>query len=175
MKKAMLLIAALMFAFGANAAIVTVDEAFISNATFDSVINKDASLVFAEAGTEGGPSIITDDMSVLEEDTAVDVDWSVNPDLSATILNAFSEGDFDSDFNTSSTGTDILTTSFLLADETYLFDMAGFERDVLKPDLSMKAVFVPTALWLFVPALIGFFGLRRIATAIVAARSGLLR
>ena len=57
----------------------------------------------------------------------------------------------------------------LLAGVTYFFDISGVSGGTpLTATLSISAVPVPAALFLFAPALLGFLGLRRKATALVA-------
>ena len=60
-------------------------------------------------------------------------------------------------------------TAILTAGSFFGVDILNATSDVLKYDLSISAVPVPAALWLFAPALMGFFGLRRKAQKTAAA------
>ncbi len=64
---------------------------------------------------------------------------------------------------------DFIFTAILTAGSYFAVDILNATSGILKYDLSISAVPVPAALWLFAPALLGFFGLRRQARKTVVA------
>ena len=172
MKKAMLFMIALLFSFGAHAASISIDATGSSGVTTQPT-----------TGTNTGwPSTgityyINSDTPVITANifsdiaTAVKVSWSVVSNGAATAT-------------ATQDGSDVKTfTGFGYSYITSLLGGANNPITVALKDinplisgttvvgLNVSAVPVPAALWLFAPALLGFFGLRRKSSsqALVAA------
>lgn len=168
MKKAMLFCIALLFSVGANAASLNITTAGSINATQEvdltnnSTVLAGGTVASASNDWESYFNVSTD------VDTPVKIEWSFNPVsnlISATLGIWEIGGGFSQYFDI--TG-DFSFTAFLMAGKTYGIDIYDASSNVLKYDLSVSAVPVPAALFLFAPALLAFFGLRRKAQAVAA-------
>ena len=177
MKKAMLFCIALLFSVGANAATLNLSTVVSLGGATQSIDLNNNSTVLA-GGTVSTSGVWTSLFEVTTDvDTPVKAQWSFNPtsSLSSAQL-AFglltgSGGGYavggPTNFNI--TG-DFIFTAILTAGSFFGVDIFNATSDVLKYDLSISAVPVPAALWLFAPALMGFFGLRRQARKTAIAR-----
>ncbi len=162
MKKAMLFFAALLFSVSVNAAslnLVTFENDVNTNATnlfttSDSVQAISASSVLGAGAFEVG--------HVIESavDTWVNIEWSFNKKVNLLSASISKGGDFV--LVQPVTGEGISFNFLLLAGQQYFFDIVGEALgQPLTTTLTVSAVPIPAALWLFAPALMGFFGLRR--------------
>lgn len=162
MKKAMLFFAALLFSINVNAAslnLVQFENDVNTNSTnlfttFDSVQAISTSSVNGSGFFEVGHIIES------AVDTWVNIEWSFNKKVN--LLSASISKGEDFVLVQPVTGEGISFSFLLLAGQTYFFDIAGQALgQPLTTTLTVSAVPVPAALWLFAPALMGFFGLRR--------------
>jgi hypothetical protein len=169
MKKAMLFIVSMLFAVSVNAATLSLSTAGSSAGTSQSVsgVLNNGDLAVGSGETSGGQWYSLFDLTT-DVDTMAKIEWSFNPEsaVDEATLAIGSEEDFGylALFNVAG---DFVTTFFLEAGKTYWIDFASVVSTALSYDLSVAAVPVPAALWLFGPALLGLFGLRR--KAVVAA------
>ena len=166
MKKAMLFVVALMFSVGVNAATLSFDTAGASNATQKVDVSSGTTVLGGGVVTEGtDPSDTWQSFFNLSssEDTYVKIEWSFNPESNFT--NAQLGFTAEADYPVYTTLIDITGdysfVMFLEAGVNYAVDILNASRDVFKYDVSVSAVPVPAALFLFAPALLGFLGLRR--------------
>lgn len=162
MKKAMLFFAALLFSVSVNAA--SLDLVNFSNdvntntknlyTVFDSDQAASSSIVLEEGEFEVGHSIQS------AVDAWVNIEWSFNQKGNLGLASISKGEDFV--LVQPVTGEGISFNFLLLAGQTYFFDIVGEALGKpLTSTLTVSAVPIPAALWLFAPALMGFFGLRR--------------
>jgi len=163
MKKVMLLVVGILFAGSASSASLTLSEDGVSGASQDvSEFNNNGALATGGGGTDGSETWASAFGLTTTEDTMANVLWTFNPEAnlqSATVgIGSDSVDDYIQTWNI--TGNFLF--SFLFeADEYYWVDIFNAESNGLEYDVSVSAVPVPAALFLFAPALLGFFGLRR--------------
>ncbi|MEC9412458.1 MAG: hypothetical protein VX829_07245 [Pseudomonadota bacterium] len=165
MKKAMLFVVALLFSVSVNAATLSMSTA---GSSFDQDVDvSNGSVVLGGGTVSEGPGTWFSQFDVsTDADTAVKVEWSFNPTSSlAGATLRFNNGvDGIQLFNI--TG-DFSFTAMIYQGYTAWVDIIDATRNVFKYDVSVSAVPVPAALFLFAPALLGFLGLRR-KTAVAA-------
>lgn len=160
MKKAMLFFMTLFFSISASAASLNLTTAGSSGATQDVSLNNN-NIVLAD-GTVDEPNTNWSSFFDLSTDqnTPVRIVWSFNPEanLSSATIALFELGgpvleqfDITSDFS---------FTTMIMAGVNYGLDIFNASSDELKYDVSVSAVPVPAALFLFAPALLGLLGLR---------------
>lgn len=163
MKKAMLFIVALMFSVGVNAATLHLSMAGAGFASQD-VDTASGSTVLGGGAVSEGPGTWFSQFNLYsEEDTYVKIEWSFNPksNFTSAQLGFTSESDYPFYTTLIDITGDYSFTVFLAAGVNYAVDIINATRDVFKYDVSVSAVPVPAALFLFAPALLGFLGLRR--------------
>ncbi|PHS69263.1 MAG: hypothetical protein COB23_06480 [Methylophaga sp.] len=167
MKKVMLFAIALLFSVNASAASINVvnDDVFGSAAFLGTAFNDTSSVVSNAVATEGEFEVLYS--AVTDVNTWAIVEWTFNP---STTL-AWADLAFDSTvsgfvpfFETVSGA--FATYVYLEALEIYFFDIIGESLGNLGVTMTVTAVPVPAALFLFVPALLGLFGLRRRVTSV---------
>ncbi|GLP99629.1 MAG TPA: hypothetical protein EYM37_08870 [Methylophaga aminisulfidivorans] len=164
MKKAMLFVVALLFSVGVNAATLSMSGA---GSSFDQDVDvSNGSVVLGGGTVSEGPGTWFSYFDVsTDSDTAVKIEWSFNPTSSlAGATLRFYNGVEEKLFNI--TG-DFSFTAMIYQGYTAWVDIKDATRNVFKYDVSVSAVPVPAALFLFAPALLGFLGLRR-KTAVAA-------
>ena len=174
MKNAMLFCIALLFSVGANAATLTLSTVGSSGATQSIDLNNNSTVL--AGGTVANSGVWESLFDVQTDvDTPVKVEWSFNPtnslsnaQLAFGLLTGPGGGYVGAPTIFNITG-DFIFTAILTAGSFFGVDIFNATSDVLKYDLSISAVPVPAALWLFAPALMGFFGLRRKALKTAAA------
>ena len=160
MKKVMLLVVGMLLSFGASAATLSLTTAGSSNATQEvSAVVNNGPVAIGSGETAGGNWYSDFDLTT-DVDTSAVVEWSFNPESAVSqaelsiwddgirVIQEFVAGDF-------------ITSIFLQAGHTYWVDFTSVASTALSYDISVSAVPVPAALFLFAPALLGFFGLRR--------------
>jgi hypothetical protein len=168
MKKAMLFIVSMLFAVSVNAATLSLSTAGSSLGTSQSVsgVLNNGDLAVGSGETSGGQWSSLFDLTT-DTDTTAKVEWSFNPESAVTsaelAIGAYGYGYL----ATFDVVGDFVTNFFFEAGKTYWIDFKSVVSTALSYDLSVAAVPVPAALWLFGPALLGLFGLRR--KAVVAA------
>jgi hypothetical protein len=166
MKKAMLFLVALMFSVGVNAATLTLTGIGSSGATQSVDVNNNSTVLAGGTVSEVGNWFSQFDLTS-DTSTNVKVEWSFNPFTAltgATVV--FGEitgpnGIFLPGAQTFDITADFSFTAFLAAGVYYGLDIINATSNILKYDVSVSAVPVPAALFLFAPALLGFLGLRR--------------
>ncbi|MDF1688919.1 MAG: hypothetical protein P1U35_04855 [Cycloclasticus sp.] len=163
MKKVMLLIVGLMFAGSVSAAsldLSTFDQDVATNASNISITNTSVSAVSFNDITAAGAFDLGHHI-VAAVDQWVEVEWSFNKAINLTSASISKGGSFA--LVESITGAGAVFTMFLMSGVDYYFDISGVSAgNPLTATLSIvSAVPVPAALFLFAPALLGFFGLRR--------------
>jgi hypothetical protein len=175
MKNAMLFCIALLFSVSANAATLSLSTVGSSGATQEISLNNNSTVLAGGTVANSGTWESLFDVKT-DVDTPVKVEWSFNP--SGSLDNAqlafgevsgpggFYLGGGPTIFNITN---DFIFTAILTAGSFFGVDILNATSGVLKYDLSISAVPVPAALWLFAPALMGFFGLRRKALKTAAA------
>lgn len=172
MKKAMLFVVSMLFAVGVNAASLNLStfnqDVASANVTNLSLINlATGASSFNQVSGAGQFSIGHEVVSVVDQ--AVNVEWTFNQQANLVSGDISKGGDFD--LVQAVTGAGYNFNILLLAGVTYFFDIVGVSAgDPLFANLTISAVPVPAALWLFAPAVLGFFGLRRkaVSTAVAA-------
>jgi hypothetical protein len=160
MKKVMFLIVGMLLSANASAATLSLTTAGTLNASQEvSAVVNNGPVAIGSGETTGG-SWWSDFNLTTDEDTSAVVEWSFNPESAVSqaelsiwddgvrIIQEFVAGDF-------------ITSVFLQAGHTYWVDFTSVTSTALSYDISVSAVPVPAALFLFAPALLGFFGLRR--------------
>ncbi len=175
MKKVMLFIASMLFAVSASAATLTLTSLSPNGAVTwspDSVVSGTASRAGSEA-IDNNWGITTDQTtnSVFNFGFARLINGastSINVDNAGYELRDSTTALIASDFSLNALGFKF--GALLTAGNSYFLnifgDATGFNPTTTL--LSVQAVPVPAALFLFAPALLGFLGLRRKATALVA-------
>ena len=174
MKKAMLFCIALLFSVSANAATLSLSTVGSNGATQSIDLNNNSTVL--AGGTVAASGVWESLFDVTTDvDTPVRVEWSFNPSSSLSSAQlAFGlitgpGGAYVGAPTIFNITGDFVFTAFLTAGSYFAVDIFNATSNVLKYDLSISAVPVPAALWLFAPALMGFFGLRRQARKAVAA------
>jgi hypothetical protein len=166
MKKAMLFLVALMFSVGVNAATLTLTGIGSSGATQSVDVNNNSTVLaggtVGEVGNWNSQFDLTSDTA-----TNVKIEWSFNPFTALTGATVkFGEITGPNGIYLPGAQTFVITgdfsfTAFLAANVFYGLDIIDAASNILKYDVSVSAVPVPAALFLFAPALLGFLGLRR--------------
>ncbi|HEC73383.1 MAG TPA: hypothetical protein ENI26_03305 [Methylophaga aminisulfidivorans] len=166
MKKAMLFAVALLFSVGANAASLGL-TGIGSNGASQNVDVNNNSVVLA-GGTVGETSVWSSLFDLTTDtDTNVNIEWSFNPFKALTgaqiVFGQISgpNGYYLPGSQVFDITGDFSFTAFLTEGLFYGLDIINASSSVLKYDLSVSAVPVPAALFLFAPVLLGFLGLRR--------------
>ena len=174
MKNAMLLCIALLFSVSANAATLSLSTVGSSGATQSIDLNNNSTVLAGGTVASSGAWESLFDVTT-DVDTPVRIQWSFNP---STSLNAAQlafglvsgpGGNYVGTPTIFNITGDFVFTALLTAGSFFAVDILNATSGVLKYDLSISAVPVPAALWLFAPALRGFFGLRRKANKMAAA------
>jgi hypothetical protein len=166
MKNAMLFCIALLFSVGANAATLDLSTVSSSGASQEVTVNNNSTVLAGGTVSSSGTWESLFDV-VSDSDTPVRVEWSFNPSNSlANAQLAFGEisgpgGIFVGAPTIFNITGDFIFSAILTAGTFYGVDIFNATSGILEYDLSISAVPVPAALWLFAPALMGFFGLRR--------------
>ena len=175
MKKVMFLIVGLLFAGSASAASLNLSQ-FEQDVSSTNVLNTSIGFdsVSAESFTkaESAGDFTIGHLITSNVDQSVKVTWTFNdPDNLVDGSGFIGLGNQLLDGNGVLLGSAILTAvtgagySFILsltANTTYFLDMVGTASALpLTSTLTVSAVPIPAALFLFAPALLGFFGLRR--------------
>jgi len=174
MKKVMFLIVGMLFAASVNAATITIvnDQVDVNapvsgvspshdpaGMTFTLYNNPDTD-TWADGDFHIGTAVTTDTTG----DYAVEWTFNQANDFSGGYIsqgeNSFAEGYGIADYPQAISGAYSYIIS-LVAGNTYFFDILGHGTDGLNVTLTVGAVPIPAALFLFAPALLGFFGLRR--------------
>ena len=164
MKKVMLLVVGMFFAMSASAATLTWDEDFNPDFTYS---GPGSSIGASETYSEVGAIAHLDSLQF-----SVDVDTQVNSFVSTFLGSQFDvksvslDGNFFTDLGPQ--GPQGFTNVWALIGGAYL--TAGIHSLVVdiasvsgagQLNVQVSAVPIPAALFLFAPALLGFFGLRR--------------
>ena len=174
MKNAMLFCIALLFSVSANAATLSLSTVGSSGATQSIDLNNNSTVLAGGTVASSGAWESLFDVTT-DVDTPVRIQWSFNP---STSLNAAQlafglvsgpGGNYVGTPTIFNITGDFVFTALLTAGSFFAVDILNATSGVLKYDLSISAVPVPAALWLFAPALMGFFGLRRKANKMAAA------
>ena len=160
MKKVMFLLVGLLFAAGYNAASISLTTAGADNATQEvSGLVNNGPVALGSGETAGGNwfSLFN---ATTDIDTQFAVEWTFNPEsaVETAELAIWEDGSLLSSWFVSG---DFKTSLFMFAESEYWIDFKSVMSSALSYDLSVSAVPVPAALFLFAPALLGFFGLRR--------------
>ena len=163
MKKAMLFVVALMFSVGVNAATLTLEKGGSFNATQEVNVSPGSTVLGGGYVTEGEEPTDTwysyFNLSS-DENTSVKIEWSFNPEFNFTV-GTLAFGVLGGSTTLIDITGDFSFTAMLTGGVTYVVDIFDASMDVFKYDVSVSAVPVPAALFLFAPALLGFLGLRR--------------
>ena len=159
----MLFITALLLSVSVNAATLTFWTDTASNAS-QSVDVASGSTVLGGGVVSEGPGTWASLFNLSSDvDTYATIEWSFNPTAKFTAAKlGFTPFGTLPAYNTlfDITG-DTSFTVFLAAGVNYAVDILDATRNVFKYDVSVSAVPVPAALFLFAPALLGLLGLRR--------------
>lgn len=169
MKKAMLFFAALLFSINVNAA--SLDLLDFSNDVNTNATNLfttfDTAQAISTSSINGAGAFEVGHQIVSAVDALVNIEWSFNKQVNLASASISKGGNFV--LVQPVTGEGINFNFLLLAGQTYFFDIVGEALgQPLTTTLTVSAVPVPAALWLFAPALMGFFGLRRKAQVATA-------
>ena len=167
MKNAMLFCIALLFSVSASAATLNLSTVSANGGANQEVTVNNNSTVLAGGTVSSAGSWESLFDVVTNVDTPVRVEWSFNPSTSLQSaqlvfgqVNGFGGGFIGPTTIFNITG-DFIFTAVLTAGAVFGVDIINATSGILEYDLSISAVPVPAALWLFAPALMGFFGLRR--------------
>jgi len=159
MKKVMFMIVGMLFAVSVNAATITITDGggdgFFASGTPNGFPGASAVSSIGQ-----NPNLSLDHSFSVNVDTTGNyrIEWDINPDGS------FSTADFMNPFGANAIGTTVdFVTTILLTQGDHIFSIANAMTGSLGGNirLSVSAVPIPAALFLFAPALLGFFGLRR--------------
>lgn len=163
MKKAMLFLVALMFSVGVNAATLSLSTAGAGFASQGVDVASGSTVLGGGVVSEGPNSWFSQFNLSSDVDTYVKIEWSFNPksNFTSAQLGFTTLGDWPLYTTLIDITGDYTFTVFLAAGVQYAVDIINATRDVFKYDVSVSAVPVPAALFLFAPALLGFLGLRR--------------
>lgn len=165
MKNAMLFFVALMFSVGANAATLDLSTLVSAGGASQSVDLTSNDVVLAGGTiTSTSQSWLSLFSLTTDADTAVDIEWSFNPvsNLTAATLVFFDLGNAALNQMFDITG-DFSFSAVLMASSSYVIGIIDASSKVLLYDVSVtsvSAVPLPAALWLLMPALLGFVGFR---------------
>jgi len=169
MKKVMLFIATMLFTVSASAASLNLSffglEA-ATNATNNAIASElTGATSFNTVDTAG--NFFLGHTVVSAVDQVVNVEWTFNKQVNL-VSGVISKGTLNV-FDQVVTGIGYNFNILLIAGQEYFFDIIGVAAGTpLTATLSISAVPVPAALFLFAPALLGLLGLRRKASALVA-------
>lgn len=164
MKKAMLFVIALLFSVAANAATLNLTGNGASNASQDIDVSNGSVVLGSGTATSGSGTWESWFSVVANETTPVVIEWSFNP--TSSIKSAkIAFGVLGDTINIFDITSDFSFTAVLTAGLTYVLDIYDATRGIYKYDLSVSAVPVPAALFLFAPVLLGFLGFRKKAIA----------
>ena len=159
MKKAMLFVVALLFSVSVNAATLSLSEVSSSIASQSADVTSGS--VVLGSGTVSTAGTWSSEFALsTDEATPVVIAWSFNPAITGATLVFGTLGDTVSYAITD----DFSFTAMLTAGTNYILKIIDATSGVVKYDVSVSAVPVPAALFLFAPALLGFLGMRRKAT-----------
>lgn len=165
MKKVMLFIVTMLFAVSVNAAslnLTSFEQDVATNAVNNFISAAPTGATSFNTVTSAGEFTLGHEI-VSAVDQMVSVEWTFNKQSNLVSGDISKGGDFD--LVQAVTGLGYSFNIMLLAGQTYFFDIVGISAGTpLTAALSVSAVPVPAALFLFAPALLGFFGLRRKAT-----------
>ncbi|SFK20547.1 hypothetical protein [Methylophaga sulfidovorans] len=163
MKKAMLFVVALMFSVSVSAATLTLDGFSSFNASQEVSVSSGSTVLGGGYVTEGPGTWNSLFNLSSNEDTYAKIEWSFNPESNFTNaqLGFTAEGDYPVYTTLLNIMGDYSFVVFLEAGVEYAVDIINASRNVFKYDVSVSAVPVPAAVFLFAPALLGFLGLRR--------------
>ena len=165
MKKVMLFITSMLFAVSASAATLNLSNAGTNGTVTQSTAALTDQIVLgsgiADANSAWGSFF---DLTTTE-DTAANVEWSFNPEAAVTtaVLQIWDVTN-NALLSTFNVVGDFITTYQFFAGTTYGIDFRSVDSTATQYDVTVSAVPVPAALFLFAPALLGFLGLRRKAT-----------
>jgi len=162
MKKAMLFVVALLFSVSVNAATLSLSE--VSSSVASQSADVTSGSVVLGSGTVSKKGTWSSEFALsTDEATPVVIAWSFNPAITGATLVFGTLGDTVSYAITD----DFSFTAMLTAGTNYILKIIDATSGVVKYDVSVSAVPVPAALFLFAPALLGFLGMRR-KTAVAA-------
>ncbi|SFK20517.1 hypothetical protein [Methylophaga sulfidovorans] len=156
MKKAMLFVVALLFSVSVNAATLSLTEVGSTIASQSADVTS-GSVVLGSGTVSTGGTWSSEFALTTDEDTPVVIAWSFNPAIIGATLVFGTLGDTVSYAITE----DFSFTAMLTAGADYILSIIDATSSVVKYDVSVSAVPVPAALFLFAPALLGFLGMRR--------------
>ena len=170
MKKAMLFIIALLFTVSASAASLNLTQGANANvnSTIDSFQFNGSDAVVGNASTSG-PNFKTWFNVVSDVDTAARVEWSFNPASNLDIAKLVFNSAITTKIVQFTDGFSVIQTVLLTAGQKFWLNVQGTALGNLAYSVSVQAVPVPAALFLFAPALLGFLGLRRKSALAAAA------
>ena len=161
MKKVMLFIASMLVAVSVNAAslnLSTFDQDVANNATNNFITNGDTATSHSTIDAAGSFDLGHHIVSAVDQ--VVNIEWSFNKQENLVSADISKGGSFV--LVQAVTGLGYSFNMLLLAGVDYFFDITGISAGTpLNATLTMSAVPVPAALFLFAPALLGFLGLRR--------------
>jgi len=159
MKKVMFLLVAMLLSFSVSAATLTLGLNGSNNA--DQEIDFATGTLVGGSGKTDGGTWYSDFTLTTDEDTQAVVEFSFNPE-SAVSTALLSITNRVTGIATEWLGAgDLIVSYFFETGVAYGIDFYSVTSTQLKYDVSVSAVPVPAALFLFAPALLGFFGLRR--------------
>lgn len=163
MKKVMLFITALLLSVSVNAATLTFGTQSASNASQSVDVASGSTVLGGGVVSEGAGTWSSLFNLYSDVDTYATIEWSFNPTAKFTSgkLGFTSEADYPVYTTLIDITGDTSFTVFLAGGVNYAVDILDAARDVFKYDVSVSAVPVPAALFLFAPALLGLLGLRR--------------
>ncbi|PHS22807.1 MAG: hypothetical protein COA83_11145 [Methylophaga sp.] len=172
MKKVMLFITSMMFAVSVNAATLNLSTfnqdvpGPYGNFTHNFASNDAVEAIsFNTVGSAGDFSI--GHHIVAAVDQTVNIEWSFNQQPNLASADISKGGSFV--MVQAVTGLGYSWVMQLLAGQNYFFDIIGVSSgNPLTATLTINAVPIPAALFLFAPALLGFLGLRRRAAKLAA-------
>ncbi|EGL53115.1 MULTISPECIES: hypothetical protein [Methylophaga] len=175
MKKAMLFVVALLFSVGVNAATLSLETVTSTPGVTQKVstVFNNGSLVIANGAVEElKQDTWKSEFNLTSDDsTGIRVEWTFNPSNnfeSATLrLAKLAANGYDYEYENLYNITGSFVFSAFITAGVYAIDIFGANSGRLEYSLSVSAVPVPAALFLFAPALLGFLGLRR-KTAVAA-------
>ena len=159
MKRLILFMTVLLLSLGANAASINITNYDTYYASVVGIVPNNASTAVASFSTDGGEFAVQNNVTS-DVNTWAKVEWTFNPEgnFSGGVID-LSNNDFMNIYG------DYSYTLYMLAGHQYWLDLFnGLTSDAMGFQLSVSTlsqVPVPAALWLLLPALIGFFGLRR--------------
>ena len=170
MKKAMLFIIALLFSVSASAASLNLTAGTNPNvnSTIDAFQFNGTDTVVGHASTTG-PDFKTWFNVESDVDTAAVVEWTFNPAENLDIAKLVFNSAITTKIVKFTDGFSVIQTVLLTAGQKFWLNVQGVALDNLGYTVSVQAVPVPAALFLFAPALLGFLGLRRKSAVAVAA------